>query len=384
MKVNDVMACSFPSWYEKFKKCTIKSIVIPLTTDVLAYMQDNGTLVLPEGSQPEPEYRTNTEDESDSYEDWEHCRTTGTSVEGPKLEEFNAKVNDAIKKLGGSAFPKLNWSSPKDASWIALNKSLRCSTAGDVYLLLKSSNFVAHDLTSPFKDCDDEPNTSIDYYFILRKWMEINPSNEFRCFVRNKELIGICQRDTSQSYGCIGSDKTRICSDIVSFWRENIENRFPLSCYTFDVYRPAKDHVTLVDFNPFGETTDGLLFTWSELKQKEDTRPSTDRTIEEVAEEEEQEGDIIQYNERNLVDSNRQTDSVIGDTYSFGEDGDTSPEFRYISDATGVQPSPYMQYGLPLDIVDLSTGQDPQKLMDFLQMKIQSEADESSDEEVPS
>lgn len=57
------------------------SIVIPLTTDVLAYMQDNGTLVLPEGSQPEPEYRTNTEDESDAYEDWEHCRTTGTSVE---------------------------------------------------------------------------------------------------------------------------------------------------------------------------------------------------------------------------------------------------------------------------------------------------------------
>lgn len=66
------------------------------------------------------------------------------------------------------------------------------------------------------------------------------------------------------------------------------------------------------------------------------------QTIEEVAEEEEQEGDITQYNERNLVDSNRQTDSVIGDTYSFGEDGDTSPEFRYISDATGVQPSPYM------------------------------------------
>lgn len=139
----------------------------------------------------------------------------------------------------------------------------------------------------------------------------------------------------------------------------------------------------LVDFNPFGETTDGLLFTWSELKQKEDIRPSTGRvcehlytlleslllmlfceisfmkftfiihthiliyvwilqTIEEVADEEDQEGDITQYNERNLVDSNRQTESVIGDTYSFGEDTDTSPEFRYISDATGVQPSPYM------------------------------------------
>lgn len=41
-------------------------------------------------------------------------------------------------------------------------------------------------------------------------------------------LPGISQRDISQSYSCIGADQTNIRSDVVSFWKENIENRFPL------------------------------------------------------------------------------------------------------------------------------------------------------------
>ncbi|XP_042242061.1 cell division cycle protein 123 homolog isoform X3 [Homarus americanus] len=327
MKVQDVLSCSFPSWYDKFKKCTIKSILLPLTPEVLAYMQDNGTLVLPEGSQPEPTYKRNTQEEEDT-EDWDLCETSGCVVQGPKLEEYSTKIRDAIKKLGGSAFPKLNWSSPKDATWIALNSSLRCYTPGDVYLLLKSSNFVTHDLTTPFKDCDDVDvaDPSVDYCLVLRRWMEINPAYEFRCFVRNKELV-----------------------DVV------------------DVYRPVKDHVILLDFNPFGETTDGLLFSWPELKGLEDFRECLSRVIgDETSEEPE---DNIQYhNERNVTDSNLQSYSPQRDKLICSSLIENSPEFRFISDATGVQPSPHKKYGLPMDIVDLSTIQDPKKLIDIIQM----------------
>ena len=28
------------------------------------------------------------------------------------------------------------------------------------------------------------------YDLVMRKWVEINPVNEFRCFVKNKNLIG--------------------------------------------------------------------------------------------------------------------------------------------------------------------------------------------------
>ena len=40
---------------------------------------------------------------------------------------------------------------------------------------------------------------------------------------------------------------------------------FPLPSYTFDVVRWRKDRVRLVDFNPFGEVTDGIFFSWEEL-----------------------------------------------------------------------------------------------------------------------
>ncbi|XP_042242060.1 cell division cycle protein 123 homolog isoform X2 [Homarus americanus] len=344
------------------------SILLPLTPEVLAYMQDNGTLVLPEGSQPEPTYKRNTQEEEDT-EDWDLCETSGCVVQGPKLEEYSTKIRDAIKKLGGSAFPKLNWSSPKDATWIALNSSLRCYTPGDVYLLLKSSNFVTHDLTTPFKDCDDVDvaDPSVDYCLVLRRWMEINPAYEFRCFVRNKELVGISQRDISQGYSCVGGDQVNIRNDIISFWRENIDDRFPLHDYVVDVYRPVKDHVILLDFNPFGETTDGLLFSWPELKGLEDFRECLSRVIgDETSEEPE---DNIQYhNERNVTDSNLQSYSPQRDKLICSSLIENSPEFRFISDATGVQPSPHKKYGLPMDIVDLSTIQDPKKLIDIIQM----------------
>ena len=32
-----------------------------------------------------------------------------------------------------------------------------------------------------------------------------------------------------------------------------------------DVVRPRKDDVILMDFNPWGETTDSLMFSWQEL-----------------------------------------------------------------------------------------------------------------------
>lgn len=45
------------------------------------------------------------------------------------------------------------------------------------------------------QDCDDpgEADAPIDYCLVLRKWMDINPAFEFRCFVKNKELVGQCQ-----------------------------------------------------------------------------------------------------------------------------------------------------------------------------------------------
>ena len=48
-----------------------------------------------------------------------------------------------------------------------------------MYLLLKSSDFVTHDLTMPFKHCEDyneqTEENKIKYCLVLREWMDINP-----------------------------------------------------------------------------------------------------------------------------------------------------------------------------------------------------------------
>ena len=55
-------------------------------------------------------------------------------------------MKSAIDSLGGEVFCKLNWSAPRDATWISLGNSLKCTTPAQVYLLLKSSEFVQYDL----------------------------------------------------------------------------------------------------------------------------------------------------------------------------------------------------------------------------------------------
>jgi hypothetical protein len=65
-----------------------------------------------------------------------------------------------------------------------------------VYLLLKSSDFVTHDLSadSVFEGCADGDGVPEGYQLelVLRKWFAIDPSREMRAFVRDGMLVGMC------------------------------------------------------------------------------------------------------------------------------------------------------------------------------------------------
>lgn len=75
----------------------------------------------------------------------------------------------------------------------------------DVYQLLKASSICKDDLNQLNIPSDDDAreasssttNPDRDIYLVLKKWREIHPGTEFRCFVRNKNLIGK-QADNSQ------------------------------------------------------------------------------------------------------------------------------------------------------------------------------------------
>jgi len=316
-----VLECALPAWYPRFEKVTFPTICIPLPGEVLDYLREDGQLVLPKECN-EDSYDGKEEDyEEFGDTDWNDEEDSQEENEQKSFPEFSQKVLKVMKDFGGSVFIKLNWSSPKDATWVAFNNSMKCSSLSQLYLLLKSSDFVAHDLSLPFTRCESG-GMEVPYSLVVRQWVDVNPGTEFRCWVSGGQMVAVCQRDTSNYYPHLAREEVSIRQDLASFFMEHIKDKFTLGKYVVDVTRPRKDKVVLVDFNPWSETTDSLLFSWEEL--------------EEMSEE----------------------DTCL----------------RYIQESGGVMPHPYRHYSLPRDMVDLASGTDPYKLMDFLKIKEKTES----------
>lgn len=300
MLTSEVLWCSIDNWYPKFKKVCTKTVVLPVPNEVLEYLKSDGSLILPKECSKDDE---NDEEESEN------------EAEAPSFPEFSALIEQTIDRLGGKVFPKLNWSAPRDAAWMGMGHSLMCESLSQVWLLLKSSEFIVHDLTQPFKDCEDQDDPPINYVLALKKWCgDINPATEFRCFIRNGDLVGIEQRDTTNFYSHIKDEQNDIVRDIRTFFDEHIKEKLDISKVVMDIIRPSKDVVKLIDFNPFGTTTDISLFEWSELEG-------------------------------------------------------ISFDFRFVQNSSGIQPTGLRMYSLPKDIVDLACGTDHEKLVDFLQLQ---------------
>ncbi|XP_013823892.1 PREDICTED: cell division cycle protein 123 homolog isoform X3 [Capra hircus] len=184
---------------------------------------------------------------------------------------------------------------------------------------------------------DDSPDPCMEYELVLRKWCELIPGAEFRCFVKENKLIGISQRDYTQYYDHISKQKEEICRCIQDFFKKHIQYKFLDEDFVFDIYRDSRGKVWLIDFNPFGEVTDSLLFTWDEL----------------------------------LSGTNLKGDFSEGEALE-----QDAPAFRCTNSEVTVQPSPYLSYRLPKDFVDLSTGEDAHKLIDFLKLKRNQQEDD--------
>ncbi|XP_004712715.1 cell division cycle protein 123 homolog [Echinops telfairi] len=311
-------------------------VILPLPQNVKDYLLDDGTLVVSGREDPPTHSQPDSDDEAEEIQ-WSDDENTAT-LTAPEFPEFTTKVQEAVNLLGGSVFPKLNWSAPRDAYWIAMNSSLKCKTLSDIFLLFKSSDFITRDFTQPFIHCtDDSPDPCMEYELVLRKWCELIPGAEFRCFVKENKLIGISQRDYTQYYDHIFKQKEEICRCIQDFFKKHIQYKFLDEDFVFDIYRDSRGKVWLIDFNPFGEVTDSLLFTWEELISGKNLKADVS------------EGDALEQD---------------------------SPAFRCTNSEVTVQPSPYLSYRLPKDFVDLSTGEDAHKLIDFLKLKRNQQEDD--------
>ncbi|KAG8763534.1 hypothetical protein FRC11_002047 [Ceratobasidium sp. 423] len=299
----DVLACQTSEWYPTFQRKTIESTIITgLGEDFRAYLESDG-LIIPEGAedrQPAGELSSDEEMESDDDDD-------GGPMARFSFPELDQQIRQAISTYD-AVFPKLNWTAPKDASWMLTSSGpLRCTSPADVYLLLKSSDFAMHDLDNNriFGGCVDGPHSSRNQFIngssngtangstldsnsaasdssekdhgvrlelVLKKWYEIERSRELRCFVWNNQLLAISQRDPNFFEHLLPQEtQNSIRSTVLAFWNQEVKSKFAngqVTNYVVDLLLTRDlSGAHIVDFNPYAPRTDPLLFEWPELAE---------------------------------------------------------------------------------------------------------------------
>lgn len=348
----DILQCQLSSWYDIFRylpsehfertNVTIKTIILDLPDTFRDYLMSDGVR-LPEGATkvssctPTDDYHASWSDDDDDDDD--HDTEPEESPATPDIVSFphlNHQIQLAIEALGGEVMPKLNWSSPKDATWISLG-SLKCKYPGDVYLLLKSSDFVMHDVMHTLdgvSNVDKHSTTSNlpKLQLSLRKWCNLHPNMEFRCFVFQNQLLAISQRNHTQHFPHLTRDRMLLRSLIIEFFDDVIHSRFPSKNYTFDIYIDKKERLWLLDFNVWGSQTDALCFEWDELLVLAE-QPFED------------EGDVPTL------------DNI-------------HPELRIVETVNEIHHDPLASYRAPIDTIEIAgmTGGDASKFEDFMKM----------------
>lgn len=200
------------NWINLLKKVCIESEYVVIPEFVQEYILDE-MIILPKEcntANNEEEWLNEIEDDSEKTEE-------------PEFPEFSSKVQNIIDRLGKSCFIKTNHSSPKDAFWITTGQTLKVRDLTDFYQLIKASSLVKEDLKSTIS----KQNGNNSCVVVFKKWLEIHPGSEFRCFVKDKSLIAISPRDWPQFHHHFQSQRVDIVNDITSLFKENVKAIFP-------------------------------------------------------------------------------------------------------------------------------------------------------------
>lgn len=124
---------SATQWYPIFVKNSIKSAFIAIDNEFIEYLAEDG-IIMPQLKQDI--FQKDQLSDDDTYNDEEDI-----PVMGPNFKDLNTCLTNIIEKFDGKVFVKLNSKCPSDAGWINAG-TLACTTAGDIYLLLKASTRV--------------------------------------------------------------------------------------------------------------------------------------------------------------------------------------------------------------------------------------------------
>ncbi|MFH1859959.1 MAG: hypothetical protein ABH870_02950, partial [bacterium] len=181
-----------------------------------------------------------------------------------KITQIRKRLETALSYFPNGVFVRLGSRSAKD-SHHAQHYGLRVDNAyAAVKMLTESSKRVLFDLLLACRN-------NYSPHIFVRQWMEIPAWAEFRCFMKNRKLVGISQYDCKNLGYCpeIDENAGRIRFAIEQFF-EKFKEVSHLDDVVFDVFtiihKEENDisiDVKLIELNPFFSKTDSCLFSWS-------------------------------------------------------------------------------------------------------------------------
>ncbi|ERS97934.1 hypothetical protein HMPREF1624_06105 [Sporothrix schenckii ATCC 58251] len=417
-----ILYCSYDYWFPKYRKVCIKSRIIPLPAEFIEYLRED-SIILSDESHGAPKGKDEDDDDDwepsnptmrhyksadeekydvfldadDSDDDDDNAPPVVRLPPNKRFPELHQRIKDEIAALGGVVAPKLNWSAPKDAAELMEQKNtMKCRTPDDIYFMLKSSNFVSHDLEHAFDGTTpttsgpsrsasasaSTPTSSSALGFhpvlVLRAYFDIHTALEFRCFVKQRNLVAVTPRDLKY-YPYLEGLRSTILERTKTLFHSKLQFTFPSGNFVFDIYIPEKrghdvgdvgdneadapnpngrlSYARLIDINPWAPRTDTLLFDWKELLELKIPTPFLGIVGDSGVADEDQDGDQGDGVDGEAADDETEDDSGVDDDDDDNDD-DYNTELRLVDEddpaAMNFSSAPYSAHKLPKEVVDAS------------------------------
>lgn len=182
-------------------------------------------------------------------------------VPDPSIDHIRGKIAVAMEKFPGGAFLRLGSRSPKDC-WDGYREGFKVmpSDPDPLRFVLGCSERMSEDLLLAIRN-------EYPPHLFVRRWADIPPWAEFRCFMMGRRLVGISQYHYRQFFPELLRHESLILWAVECFFIKNFRSASHLDHVVFDVFvtireqgDEAQAEVKLLEINPFFALTDPCLF----------------------------------------------------------------------------------------------------------------------------
>lgn len=171
-------------------------------------------------------------------------------------------IDVQLKQFPNGAFIRLGSRSPKD-SFPALKQGMKCTEGKHAVDMLVDSKRVHDDLYVA------KSNNYIPH-IALREWINIQPWQEFRCFYKQGELVGISQYDYFKKHLPQIEENLQGILLALEIKSKGVAKCLPydgtiIVDYVYQVKHKGNEHINkaiLLEVNPWTLLTDPCLFNW--------------------------------------------------------------------------------------------------------------------------